>query len=261
MVRRSEETPGSDRRRERPVQTAKVRGPKVLSLEGEYLLSDANRISIRPSGAGLLDGFLSLADAEPDEVFKFARKWGALGLKRKAAAGLQFLEPLAVWTGLAVRFRALQRIGAELNREHVGTAEDWKTLGLQVPVAVKPYSAIDEARFGLISHVGRLVREAGLYPQLYWNKSTAQWQIEFSTYSSTNLFAVLVLKLMVSIADKEGFALCCGCSRSYIPERQPSAHRRNYCPSCRRAGVPFRDSKREQRRRERKSAKTKKRKS
>jgi len=260
MARRSEETSGSDRRRERPVQTAEGRGPTVLSLEGQYLLSDANLISTRPSGAGLLDGFLSLADAEPGEVLKFARKWGALGIKRKATAGLRFLEPLAAWADLAVRFRALQRIGAELNRERVGAAGDWRTLGLDVPVAAEPYSAIEEARFGLMSHVGRLVREAGLYPQLYWDKSNAQWQIEFSTFSSTNLFAVLVLQLMVAIADKEGFALCCGCHKSYVPERQPSARRRNYCPSCRTAGVPFRDSKREQRRRERKSAKTKKRK-
>src|SRR5204862_4030603 len=99
---------------------------------------------------------------------------------------------------------------AELNCERVGAVEDWKALGSELPAATTFYKALEEARFGLMSNIGRLVRDAGLHPRLYWNKSTGQWQIEFGTYSRTNLFAVLVLKLMVSIADKEGFALCSG---------------------------------------------------
>jgi hypothetical protein len=244
-------TSGSNLRTERPVQTAMVWAPKVLSLEGEYLLWDTNRNSINTPGVGLLDGFLSLADAKPDAIFRFARKWGALRIKWKAASELRCLEPIAVWSDLAIRFRALYRIGAELNCERVGAAEDWQALGSQVPTANRSYKALEEARFALMSNMGRLVREACLHPRLYWNKSTGQWEIEFGAYSGTNLFAVLVLKLMVSIADKEGFALCSGCHKAYPPEKQPSVGRRNYCPACRSVGVPFRDSKREQRRRKR----------
>ena len=225
--------------------------PRVLSLEGDYLLWDANRNSINVPGVGLLDGFLSLADAEPDRILRFARKWGALGIKRKAASELRCLEPIAAWKDLAIRFRALHRIGAELNCDRVGAVEDWRALGSELPAASRSYEALEEARFGLMSHIRRLVQEACLYPRLYWNKSTEQWQIDLDTYSRTNLFAVLVLKLLISIADKEGFALCSGCHKSYVPEKQPSVGRRNYCPDCRSAGVPFRDSKREQRRRKR----------
>jgi hypothetical protein len=244
-------TTRSDGRKDRPVQTAEVFAPKVISLEGGHLLCDANRNSINAPGAGLLEGFLKLADAEPDEILEFARKWGALGIKMKAAPGLRSLEPVAAWSDLAIRFRALHRIGAELNRESIGAAKDWKALGSHRPAANRTYTALEEARFSLTSIVGRLVRDAKLYPRLYWNKSTAQWQIDFDTYSRTNLYAVLVLKLMVVIADKEGFAICSGCHLSYVPEQQPSVGRRNYCKGCRDAGVPCRDSKREQRRRKR----------
>jgi hypothetical protein len=241
--------PGSSRRTERPVQTAIVWAPKVLSLEGEYLLWDANRNSVNTPGVGLLEGFLHLAGTGPDEILRFARKWGALDIKRKPAPGLRFLEPIAAWRNLAIRFRSLHRIGAELNCDRIGAAEDWKALVAKLPAASKNFKAIEEARFVLMSRVGQLVREAHLCPRLYWNKSAKQWQIDFDTFSRTNLFAVLVLHLMVAVANKEGFALCSGCHRSYIPEKQPSTGRRNYCPDCRSAGVPFRDSKREQRRR------------
>jgi hypothetical protein len=249
-----------ERHLERPVQTAEVWAPRVLSLEGEYLLCDANQHVRNAPGAGLLEGFLRLLDESPDEILRFAKKWGAIGGKPGAAAstdqhvrkkGLQYLEPLTIWSNLTIRFRALHRIGAELNCERIGDVEDWKALRLQPPTDSELFTALEEGRFAMMSNIGRLVRDAQLQPRLYWNKSTEQWQIEFGTYSRTNLLAVLVLKLMVSIADKAGLALCSECHTSYVPEKQPSVGRRNYCPKCRQAGVPFRDSKRDQRRRER----------
>jgi hypothetical protein len=234
---------------ERPVQRGEVWASKILSLDGEYLVGDADRPLRTAAGIGVLEGFLRLATATPDEVFRFARRWGALGIERKAVPGLRFHEPVAVWRELAIRFRALQRIGAAVNGNSLGDEDDWRALSLPVPVARGRYSAIEEARFALMSRIGRLVREAGLYPRLYWNNVTTQWQIELSTYTGTNLLAVLVLNLMVLIADKDGYAICCACRKSYIPERQPSARRRNYCPECRTRGVPYRDSKRVQRRR------------
>jgi hypothetical protein len=251
-------TSGSDRHWERPVQTAEVFAPKVLCLEGEYLVWDAERNSKNPPGVGLLDGFLRLADGTPDQILEFARKWGALAINSTPLLKMRSREPVAVWTDLAVRFRALHRIGAEVNAGRVGAAEDWKTLRSEPPASNRSYKALEEARFALMSNMGKLVREARLCPRLYWNKPAKQWQIDFDTFSRTNLLAVLVLKLMMAVADKDGFALCSGCQRSYPPGRQPSVGRRNYCPTCRESGVPFRDSKRELRRRKReKTAKAK----
>src|SRR5215831_14242342 len=104
----------------RPVQTAEVFSPTVLSLQGEYLVCHTDRLP-RPSGSGILDGFLNLADAEPDEILNYARKWGALGTKSnpKRIPGLRYLESLAKWRAAAKQFRALHRIGAELNSQRI----------------------------------------------------------------------------------------------------------------------------------------------
>jgi len=238
-------------RKERPVQTASVFAPKVVSLEGDYLVWDANQPSTKRPSPVLLDEFSGLAEAMAEQIFEFARKWGALVIKTTAMPGSRFREPVAAWRDLAIRFRALHRIGVDLNCGKVGTVEDWKALRLELPVRNKSYSAVEEARFAVMSNVGRLVREAGLHPRLYWDKPAKQWRIDFDTFSRTNLLAVLVLRLMIAIADKDGFAICSGCQKSYPPERQPSTGRRNYCPTCRESGIPYRDSKREQRRRNR----------
>jgi hypothetical protein len=251
-------TAGSDGRKERPVQTASVFAPKVLSLDGDHLVWDSNQPSTKRPSPVLLDDFSALADATPEQIFDFAQRWGALVIKTTAMPGFRFREPVASWRGLAIRFRALHRIGVDLNCGKLGAIEDWKALGLELPVRNTSYSALEEARFAVMSNIGRLVREAGLHPRLYWDKPAKQWRIDFDTFSRTNLLAVLVLRLMIAIADKDGFAICSGCQRSYPPERQPSVGRRNYCPTCRESGIPYRDSKRELRRRKREeNAKTK----
>jgi hypothetical protein len=244
-------TAGPNRRDERPVQTALVFAPKVLSLDGDYLVWDANRSSSKRPSPVLLGEFSDLADATPKEIFGFARKWGALVIKVTAMRGLLSREPIAEWKDLAVRIRALHRIGVDLNCGKLGAIDDWKALGSQMPVRSKSYTALEEARLLLMSNVRPLVHMAGLQPRLYWEKEAKQWRIDFDSFSRTNLLAVLVLQLMIAIAAKDGFAICSGCQRSYPPEKQPSVGRRNYCPACREDGVPYRDSKREQRRRKR----------
>jgi hypothetical protein len=244
-------TAGPNRRDERPVQTALVFAPKVLTLEGEYLVWDANRSSSKRPSPVLLDEFAGLADASPKQIFGFARKWGALVIKSVPISGMRSREPVAEWKELAVRIRALHRIGVDLNCGKLGAREDWNHLGAEVPVRNKSYTALEEARFSLMSNVRRLVHMARLQPRLYWEKEAKQWRIDFDSASRTNLLAVLVLQLMIAIAAKDGFAICSGCQRSYPPEKQPSVGRRNYCPACREDGVPYRDSKREQRRRKR----------
>ena len=122
---------------------------------------------------------------------------------------------------------------------------------MEPPAGSKFSIAVEEARFNLMSQMRKLVQAAQLQPRLYWNPDTGQWQIDFDSPSRSNLLAVLVLQLMLAVADKDGYAVCSGCRKTYIPEKQPSPTRRNYCEVCRLAGVPFRDSKRDLRRGER----------
>jgi hypothetical protein len=64
-----------------------------------------------------------------------------------------------------------------------------------------------------------------------------QWQIDLdAAHGRSNLLAVLTIQLMIRIADKDGFAICSICHRSYVPKRRPTATKRNYCDDakCRR---------------------------
>ena len=183
MPRRIEEGSKADDRKDRPVQTANVCAPMVVSLQGEYLVCDANRIQSRPPGSGILDVFLTLADAEPGEILKYGRKWGALCIGSKAIPGVRFLEPLAAWRATATRFRALHRIGAEINAKQVGAGDEWDALGMDLPKRSGSTSALEEARFGLMEQARLLVQEARLQPRLYWNPQAGQWQIDFDAYS------------------------------------------------------------------------------
>jgi hypothetical protein len=56
------------------------------------------------------------------------------------------------------------------------------------------------------------------------------------------LFGALAAQLMVRVADVEGLAICSACGMPYLPTRRPAPNRRNYCSSCRAAGVPLRDA-------------------
>src|SRR5580692_4955325 len=114
MANRLDTATRPEGQKKRPVQTAAIWSPKVLALDGKYLLCDQNQNQIARPGSGVLDGFLDLANAEPQEILKFAQKWGALCIRSKPVKGLlRFLEPITAWTDLATRFRALHRIGAE----------------------------------------------------------------------------------------------------------------------------------------------------
>lgn len=246
MARRIKDSASRADGRDRPVQTGMVFAPEVLSLEGANLICDANKTQSKPAVSGLLDEFLSLANAKPQEICRFAQKWGALKIESTPIQALRFKEPVSVWREKAIRFQALHRLGIDINQRRTGAPEEWQVLDLEPPTGK---GAIDEARLLVMSCVRKLVQKSHLQPRLYWNGGNRQWQIDFDAPSGSNLLAVLVLQLMVSIADKEGIAICSHCQDPYEPERRPSIGRRNYCQECRTKGIPDRDSKLEQRRR------------
>jgi len=233
-----------DDKRDRPFQTAPVFAPRVLGIQGDYLLCDGNHTQSKSAGTGLLEGFLDLAGGSNDEVLTFAKRWGALNISTKPIPGMKFLEPISTWRFLAGRLSTLRRIGAELNSEKLGSEIDWRMLGNEAP------GSLPEGRFGLMSQIRRLVSKAKLRPRLYWYDALGQWQIDHDSESRSNLLAVLTIQLMVTIADKDGAAICSHCHRWYFPSKRPASTKRNYCQreECKRSA--WRDSKRELRRKE-----------
>jgi len=213
-------------------------------MENGYLIWDAKSIGSRRPTVALLAGFLELADADDDSVYRFAKKWGALDINAQALPRLRFREPITTWRDLAVRLRAIHRLGIEVNLERRGSDQDWETLG-EDP---KQRSSLKEARFALMKYVRLLVAKVHLQPRLYWDGLKKQWQIDFDSDGRSNLLAVIVMQLMIDVAQNDRYAICSNCKRSYLPARQPSPGRKNYCSrvECKRAS--WRNSKRELRR-------------
>ncbi len=245
-----------------PVQTAAVSAPKVLRLDGGFLIGTANEPQVKKHGTGMLDEFLRLADAGPDEFLRFGLKWGALHIAAEDRPRLEFAEPIQAWRNVALWMRAIHRIGAELSFKRMGDREDWATLGTRDDGDKNwpKKKQLQESRFGLMKAIRKLVEDASLRPRFYWKPDDkgGQWQIDLdSTSRQSNLLAVLTIQLMIRIADKEGFAVCSICHRSYVPRRQPAASKRNYCddPKCRRER--WKHLKREQRRRKQEGNETK----
>ena len=250
-------TARKDGRVDRPVQTAALWGPKVLRLEGDSLICSANEPQTKSPGTGLLDEFIALAGADSDACFRFGKKWCALSIAPVARPLLEFAESARVWQRAARRLRALYRIGAELGVDRAGHVEDWEVLGLESATVRKfvegrRFDPVKEARFDLMSQMRGLITDAHLQPRLYWKPdsvrsdqepskrwagSRGQWQIDLDAAGGrSNLLAVLTIQLMIRIADRDGFAICSICHRSYVPRRRPTATKRNYCddPQCRR---------------------------
>lgn len=284
-----------------------------IASAGEGVLADEPEEQWQDLQPGLLRGFLRLADASPEDVLRFAERWGVLELCRhdlpcshtlNAGAGKLavealvpaggdvpsetyagecrkrmragwVLEPLASWRRIASSFGAIVRITSAERLGKPSGAGDWEVLGgdrILVPERAPGRSA----PMGLRARTGRFrrldLRSLGLDPEQrilivsgYINSLIEGWLDLADTrlqyrwrpggaelfVGTGGLFGALVVDLALAVGGSHGFAFCSSCSLPYVPGRQPSAGRRNYCGPCRREGVPLRDAKRDQRRRAR----------
>ncbi len=188
--------------------------------------------------------------------------------------------PVAAVRRLALCFERLVALSAELHQGRTGHTEDWwfiscflagkdpKAEEARNAEVVKGWTAeeyshyfiedIETARFGFEDYLESLIRLAELQPQFQWDKATREWQLTLvprmrgasTVRGESNLFALLTFHLMIVIAEKEGFAVCSNCHRTYIPKRTPARNRRNYCETnlCRNARA--RDAQRDKRARD-----------
>jgi hypothetical protein len=61
----------------------------------------------------------------------------------------------------------------------------------------------------------------------------------------TTLFGALAIQLMIESAEVEALVVCSACQTQYLPKRRLAITKRNFCPSCRDAGVSVRLAKRD----------------
>ena len=263
--------------KKRPVQTGMLWAPPVVAIEHGYLVFNAATRIKKVTGSGLLPDFIDLAEADDASIFKYAKRWGALALDENGWPIQRFpephrrvdefevyqREPVSTWKFVARRFRAIRNLGASLNNGKPGLEQDWLDLA---PVGyltdfMKPWKVgMDVIHTELQAAMRELIERYRVSTRFWWNKAVHQWQIDLDAGGNSNLPGLLLINTMLEVADKDGFAICSACHRSYLPRRRPDPTRRNYCERddcCRQAA--WRDSKRDQRLRHRETRAAKKR--
>jgi hypothetical protein len=252
---------------ERPFQASSWWVPGRLSLEDHYLAwkwlpAGGWPRSVR-SGPKLLEGFFGLVDCKPEQILAYAQKWGTLNLCRHGLPNLAnahnpcrpltrdgwVLEPLKAWSEYAAKFRALARLAISLHAGDLGRESDWQAVypkgycGRSAPWWRRTVSG-ERAFFSLTFQ--ELIVSSGIRLTYYWVRDSPELRL-----ASNGLFRSLVLQLATVTARTSGWAICSGCSGSFIPARRPPVDRRTYCASCRRHQIPQRDAARDYRARKR----------
>lgn len=245
-------------------------GEEFLFLDGSTTgWEGEKRDRYRVPAPNLLDTFLTLADATPKQVLRFAQGWGMLGLcqhdlpPRHAGiyggewCGPSRRESIASWraySGLAV---ALLLISAKLHRGEKPSASELEMLAANYPgepddPARGAYKAsmveVGAGRSLVSQTLQYLVGAAGLKPVINWSWHTPAVEINLAGHG---LIGFLVRELTFAVARVDGVVVCSSCGKPFTPDRSPTRGQHSWCKrkECRRARA--RHAKRRSRARER----------
>jgi hypothetical protein len=251
---------------ERPFNWKLTPTPRDIKLKGDMLVWGPEGKAVKhsvpqQSDVGMLHWFLRLCwkNTPAEEILKFARKWGTLGLCRHSVPTLhcrcdtdnpnstpcrdlrlptgERFELLDTWRDCSRRARAILRIASRLLQNKQGDFEDWRVLSPAIPgsfgksrntLIVERSSISDAIRWWWLKY-----GEVDL--QLGWNVGKP------SVYFSCNLIGLIGSQLMFAVGRSQGIAICTGCGFPYAPKRRPSPKRGSYCPPCRET-APTRES-------------------
>ena len=251
---------------DRPIRVGFARAAPLLRIESDWLIADATKRTKHRASRNLLSDFLEARDSQ-DKLARFCRRWGVLGLcehgiPRKYGNCRYGLESCStqydVFTSdseggrpvyressrsllkFANALSALLSIGFEIAQERPGSPEDWKTVAAifadYLPEFSERSPSIRAARVRLGIFMTRLIDACQIRPQFHWDDSLNTWRIELDSEVSvsnvSNIPALMVLELTLTVADMDGLAVCSSCRRLYSPERRPDPARRNYCSVC-----------------------------
>lgn len=214
-------------------------GPSKLHGRRPYYLVD--------NVGGALDAFVRLAEASPDAVLRFARRWGVLLLcedgwppssdphYRRDLRPTR-IELVSTWQQHAGLMRAILSLASDLHQDKPGEGSAWER------VFATLYSGDTESwwwwneeaqrdvshqKFLLGGIIDNLLRWVGVRPTFQW------WSIEPEIrLSGGGLYQQLVCQLVFAVARVNGIAVCHSCGGLYPPKRKPQVGRMNYCPDC-----------------------------
>jgi len=246
-----------ERRLGRPVKSNAVFRPDEIHLDGDKLAWSLPKVS----GEGnwihatnrIITPFLKLADAAPDAIVEFARRYGVFGacqlrpdapkrdddilfaderwrISTELHEGPEW-EPLELWRDISRIARAMLLISRELNRRppRPGNSSDWRALGID-GLAIP--DQVEDAQFFLWSETNAWLEtgRVGLRMETQgWSNRRTLWETEVHFGGDYNLLGAIALQLMLTIAGRDALSACRGCRLPFIPVRPRQT---TYCDEC-----------------------------
>ena len=213
----------------------------------------------------VLERFLRLHKAAPEEILTYARQYGVLMLDSNGRPLFDWTadgrEPIYLWRELSEKACALLNIAAALNRKRPGTAPDWAILDPFIdptfpkdsnPV-VAPYlpHGLAAARQAFNLKFDAWLRFARISFGVAFESKRSAWKTEID-YGG-RLFSALVLQLLLVVVNADSLYFCSGCGLPYAraqEKRTPRPGQRNFCNECVGFEVPVKFADRDRRQRQ-----------
>ena len=227
-----------------------VSGVRVLQCEIELVDGGEGSVlcyqpkaedTLKTNPDQLLDSFLELADGNPEEILRFARKWGPLRVCQHYMpydrCYMECLEAgsehIAIWQDYAHRSKSILNIAVNLYNDEGGDPADWESILRLEPGTMGDQRStieefIDQERQILMIAVNTILDLAGVRLSLNWSNRRPQWDL----VPDGSLLGVLATQLAFAVARSNMPSTCTSCGRPYTPNRKPQFGRRNYCPTC-----------------------------
>lgn len=232
---------------------------------------------VKPS-RDILERFLGLATASDTEIHGFASRFGPLLIFCKATEAddhAVIIESCDVWRYFAGCMKSLLRIAGSYQFGRRPDPADWNVIGVHPITVIR--TAVDDYDW---------LNPSPLQAEKAWkvmasvisrgeNRDRAMWARLLNallvlgrvrpwivmdargvstrprlTFTGPNLLSYLALQLCLMASKHDAFAVCSFCNKDYSPTlRAPKAGQRNFCPDCRKSGVPGRIAQRNRRER------------
>jgi hypothetical protein len=228
----------------------------------------------------MLEQFVALESGTDEDIARYARKWGLLGVERFRDTGSRQKywsvsdqrrspqiekingkniaygwERLAYWRFWIGKFAAAIRTGSRLSENKHPLQRDWETIldiddcrvweGWKKPlkeIAWKLWRDCQATHFR--SESARITFFSWI---MGWQKAGAV-NLYLDPVNNRlqirtgSLFSGLVWQLMAAVCSSTGVAICSECGATYQPERKPAFNKRAYCPPCVRDKAPQRNA-------------------
>lgn len=208
----------------------------------------------------VLDDFLALASADPEEILAFSARYGTLEICRTHGVPVTYChrhrqpargscypyrpEPLLYWRYYAVHARAVVRVANELGGSRISLSEtDWALLcGEDLATFRRRREASERhgwrARWERETLVAREVQRwldlGNVRPRFVWREGT----LPAVEGVGEGLFGGIANHLAYAVLGGIGRAECVECGSIETPVIKPRSGQRFFCVECQRRGVP-----------------------